>query len=187
MLQRILDIVESQQQHSRKRQRRGDNNPQPVLVQTQIITQTVVVPEYAAQQPDQPIPPIIVEVNAPVVVQRKLKDRLNNIETLFYTWYIEELWTYRGSDSDERSYLKNTVSTLILYMKRFLPANCTTLLEKPPETLVERRREWVNELRLLSLTAKELTMSFIDNYYRTVKNTPLSNCVRHLHLLQGNT
>ena len=36
-------------------------------------------------------------------------------------------------------------------------------------------------------TAKELTMSFIDNYYRTVKNTPLSNCVRHLHLLQGNT
>ena len=179
MLQRILDIVESQQQHSRKRQRGGDNNPQPaVLVQTQIITQPVVVPEYAAQQPDQPIPPIIVEVNAPVVVQRKLKDRLNNIETLFYTWYIEELWTYRGSDSDERSYVKNTVSTLILYMKRFLPANCTTLLEKPPENLVERRREWVNELRLLSLSAKELTMSFIDNYYRTVKNTPLRNCVK---------
>ena len=29
-------------------------------------------------------------------------------------------------------------------------------------------------------TAKELTMSFIENYYRTVKNTPLSNCVKAL-------
>ena len=43
---------------------------------------------------------------------------------------------------------------------------------------MERRRKWVNELGLLSLTAKELTISFIDNnYYRTVKNTPLRNCV----------
>ena len=104
---------------------------------------------------------------------KPLSDRLPNIETLFYTWYIDELWNYTSTDKNERSYLKNTVSTLVLYMKHFLPANCFTLLEKPPETDVERRRLWVKDLRKISLDVKEQTMAFIQDYHATVKQKPL--------------
>lgn len=59
-------------------------------------------------------------------------------------------------------------------MKHFLPANCfTTLLEKPPETDVERRRLWVKDSRKISLVVEEQTMTFIQDYHATVKQKPL--------------
>ena len=59
--------------------------------------------------------------------QPKLVKRIPCIQTLFYSWYLEELWNYQGHTSDERSFLKNTVSQLVLYMKRFLPATSFSL------------------------------------------------------------
>lgn len=59
-------------------------------------------------------------------------------------------------------------------MKHFLPANCfTTLLEKPPETDVERRRLWVKDSRKISLVVEEQTMTFVQDYHATVKQKPL--------------
>ena len=69
--------------------------------------------------------------------------------------------------------MKNTVSTLVLYMKRFLPENCFSLLKKPPEPYVEIRRPWVKDLRRISLHTRDRIMDFIQDYHATVKNQAL--------------
>ena len=119
----------------------------------------------------------IQEIPIPTITIRPLSERLPNIDTVFYAWYIDELWNYKGSDKNERSFLKNTVSTLIIYMKLFLPANCYTLLEKPSENDVERRRLWVADLRKLCLSLKERVMGFIQTYHTTIKHQALRQSV----------
>ena len=183
MVQRVIDWTESQQQTQQAPKRRRLNNeaPAPTLTQAQLPFQEEV------QQPQEEVvvdaidnleaPQVQIPQAAAHIRRKKLSERVPNIETVFYNWYIEELWNYKGCDKNERSFLKNTVSTLVLYMKRFVPDNCQTLLEKPPEADVERRRAWVNDLRTLSLTAKERTMAFIFDYYRNVKLEKLGSCV----------
>ena len=167
LLQQILDAVSM---HPPKRRKTN--------VDEQVHVQAVVqFPRINQPQPIQEVNGLNVVLVEPARRMGKLSDRLRNIDTVFYTWYIEELWYYQGRDPDERSFLRNTISTLILYMKRFIPPDCLVLSEKPPEDQVEQRRNWVSDLRKLSLAVKKRTMDFVQDYQVTVKTTPLRNCV----------
>ena len=176
MLQQLLDIAErqEQQQPTPKRRRGHQQVEQPLLVQAQLPFQQ---PAEQPPGPDLEVEDNDVQEHVDTSVKRRLSDRLQNIETLFYTWYIEELWNMDCMEKNERSYLKNTVSTLVIYMKRFVPPDCTILLQKPKNEEVERHRVWVNDLRRLSLTVKEETMKFIQSYHKNIKEKELSRCV----------
>jgi hypothetical protein len=190
MLQRIYDAMSTLQPGPKRR--KVNNNESPVVLVQGLIPFQQAEPHpqqtssAAVQHGGEGVERQSIVNDEPAVssaiIDREIRikplaERLYNIETVFYSWYIEELWNYQGGTADERSYLKNTISSLVLYMKRFLPADCTILLEKPPEIEVERRRVWIEKLRILSITAKERTMTFIQDYHTSVKKKPLGTCV----------
>jgi hypothetical protein len=193
MLQRIYDVVSSIQPAAAPTKRRRINNCAPALVQGLLLPFQQGdhnPPPHDNQIPltgdNQMISPDIrdnhdddrgEQSNAIDRRKQSLVERLPNLQTLFYSWYLDELWNFQGQTSDERSYVKNTVSQLILYMKLFIPANCTVLLGKPSSDQVELYRAWVNDLRVLSISAEEWTMIFIQDYHTNVLKKALGSCV----------
>lgn len=191
MLQRIYDVVSSMQPAAPNKRRRT-NNDAPALVQGLLPFQhgdhppphdnriplagdnnEMISPDNGDNNDDDKGE----QSNAMDRRNKTLVKRLPNLQTLFYSWYLDELWNFQGQTSDERSFVKNTVSQLILYMKLFIPGNCTVLLGKPSPDQVELHRAWVNDLRVLSITAEERTMSFIQDYHTNVLKKALGSCV----------
>jgi ACT domain-containing protein len=97
--QQIIQLLENMNHQHLPKRRKRDDVATSVLIQGQIPFQQV------EQAPLEAVPPPIREGknNLPPLQHnvKPLSDRLPNIETLFYTWYIDELWNYTSTDKNE--------------------------------------------------------------------------------------
>jgi len=86
------------------------------------------------------------------------------LQSLFFTWYKDDLFNIKCNNRDEKATLKK-LSKIIIYLKLFMPQERFPLLNARPSVESTDFTTWVDSLRQCSIEVQKNTMQFLKQHH----------------------